>query len=128
MSRASTTILRRRKCADTVDYRKQHVDTNGSAIAQQVIWKKESAWQSFFAVLAVTKPTPTCARLAHSSNNRLANQTSGRWHSLCASSGTTTTGRSYHTPPKGPVPTRSAYSGIPAQAKLPLLVGNEHPQ
>ncbi|WP_284438595.1 RNA-guided endonuclease InsQ/TnpB family protein [Haloarcula laminariae] len=34
---------------DTADYRKQYVDVLGSAIAQQVIRKNKSAWQSFFA-------------------------------------------------------------------------------
>ncbi|ESS11650.1 MAG: transposase [uncultured archaeon A07HR60] len=33
---------------------------------------------------------------------------SGRWHGLCASSGTTTTGRSSQTLLRGPVPPRSA--------------------
>ena len=34
---------------DTADYRKQYVDVLGSATAQQVIRKNNSAWQSFFA-------------------------------------------------------------------------------
>ena len=55
---------------------------------------------------------------SRSSNDRLAKK-SGRWLGPCVSSGTTTTGRRYHTLPRGHVPTRSAQTRVPATGNLP---------
>jgi hypothetical protein len=69
-------------------------------------------------VRVATRVTPTSMRHGRSSNGRLATKL-GRWHGPGASCGTITLGRSYRTLPRGPVPTRSAQTGVPATGKLP---------
>ncbi len=116
LSTASKTLPRSTQCLSKSGQRRSRRQPVSSVASR---WR-QSIMATCFGVRVDTRATLTSTPHGRFLNGRLAlSSRQGRWHGPCSSRGTTTVGRSHHALPRGPVPTRSAQTGVPARGNLP---------